>query len=793
MSLYRITPEDLEHFTIVANPKRTFSSSSSGVTGSVRLFARQTQIEKEVQELAQFDANAFNDVNLPAILRSAKFNAEQNDSNEGAMQKYLDAVNEKSLSSRLQKNLDIFRFEPSFTLTRDSLRKTTIQKTIMPYYRPTMPSAHWAYNNYHTLNFFTGSGIPTDSVIMFPNSASQAATIASGAYTLASEFTFDFYINPRYTTDDNITDFKAGTLFHLSSSYAVSLVSGSAVDSHGRPSSFRLLLQLSHSADITPSAAVQAAYPSDLIFLSEDNVLHRNHWHHVAIRWGTETIDNGTGSFMIDGVQRGDFVVPSSSIAPATFTDSGNPDVLMIGNFYEGSNTGTEAQSIFFDSDASLRDGLINMATGFNQEGEPVSATLDHPLNAEVHDLKIFSRFKNAGEIKSSSMAGPTTLDGLLFYWGPFFTKESPTRTAVNLQGGVLQTPFFAIDSTTDDPFNAALSFGVGGHYMNLENFGRDLATGIYPRWYKLTGSQITDQTDFAETANFFLYRTGSVRKRNLTVLPCDNGLFIPNFDLLQSGTSYLKPPSGSATAKFVNDLGSLDLSLITLNDVVPTSSIRASVTAESGSIFNTIAGSTPDNLGVDPGEVLTILQRTRDNTSNEVSFFDISSIFYGNRINPGSFEVTDTDLSGSGGQVSMTLKDDKMGNLYRADCLTAHATWNSVGNIFYNEGVAVVKSPNIPFFGTDQWDMAFEGEQTIHVLKISAEAAAGLVNSSSHPNFKIVSASLDANDHDSEFVYISNIYFLDNNLNVIMKTNLSQPVKKRSGDKILFRSKMDF
>ena len=91
------------------------------------------------------------------------------------------------------------------------------------------------------------------------------------------------------------------------------------------------------------------------------------------------------------------------------------------------------------------------------------------------------------------------------------------------------------------------------------------------------------------------------------------------------------------------------------------------------------------------------------------------------------------------------------------------------MGNVFYNEGIILVKSPNIPLFGTDQWDLEFQGEQTIHVLKIAAEAAAGLINSSSNPNFKVVSASLDANDADSEFVYVSNIFYLDNNLNLVV------------------------
>ena len=56
-----------------------------------------------------------------------------------------------------------------------------------------------------------------------------------------------------------------------------------------------------------------------------------------------------------------------------------------------------------------------------------------------------------------------------------------------------------------------------------------------------------------------------------------------------------------------------------------------------------------------------------------------------------------------------------------------------------------------------------------------------------------VASSSLDANDQNSQFVAITGINFHDDNLNVIMKTKFAQPVIKRSGDKILFRTKLDF
>jgi hypothetical protein len=789
MTLYRISPDDLESFTIVTNPKKSFSSSSSGITGAINLYARRSDVEKETYSLGGFESPNFDDANIDALLSQVKFAAKEGTDIQASIDTYLNAVNEQSVSARSNKELKIFRTEPSVDFSENSLRKNLIRDTLYSFYRSFYPTAHWGYTNYHTLNFLTASGLPSDSALLYPNSASNDE---GRPYSLDGPFTFEFQINPRYTTDQPNLEFKAGTIMHLSSSYAISLVTGSSVDSEGYPNGYRIMLQLSHSADIPPSEAVQGAYPNDLIFLSQDNSLKRNHWHHVAIRWGTNEINEGSGSFVIDGIESAGFVVPSSSIAPAAYgLPQSEPDVLCIGNFYEGFNTGSSAQSLFFNTEPATRDGLANLAPSFEQYG-PDEFTFDHPLNAEVHDLRIYNVFRLSDNILRDTTNGPEFMDDLVFYLPPFFTKESPFRRVLNEQGGVLQTPFFGIDSTTDDPFNVAMSFGVGGHYLNLENFLRDFSNGIYPRQLQLTGTQIIE-TVAARSANEFLYNTGSIQKRNISILPCDNGLFTPNFDILVSGGLELAPSSGSSLSKFVNDLGSLDLSHITLNEMIPSSSLRPGLIFESGSIFDGIAGATPDNPGVDPGEVLTIFQRTKDNTSNEVIFFDISDIYYGNRINPGSFEIKDSRITGSGDKVSITIKDNGYGNLYRADSLTPHAEWNSVGNIFYNEGVVVIKSPNIPFFGKEQYEMSFEGESTIHVLKVSAEAASSLVNSSSHPDFLKLSSSFDANETDPNFVYITNIDFLDENLNVVMKTNLGQPVKKRSGDKILFRVKMDF
>ena len=98
-----------------------------------------------------------------------------------------------------------------------------------------------------------------------------------------------------------------------------------------------------------------------------------------------------------------------------------------------------------------------------------------------------------------------------------------------------------------------------------------------------------------------------------------------------------------------------------------------------------------------------------------------------------------------------------------------------------------------ILFFGKNNFNMTFKGQHNVHVLKVNAIAQSGMLNSSSNPAYTNASASLDTNDQDKPFVYITGINFHDENLNVVAKTQLAQPIIKRTVDSYLFKAKLDF
>jgi len=593
----------------------------------------------------------------------------------------------------------------------------------------------------------------------------------------------------------------------------LSLVSGSGKDENGAVNGFRIQLQLSHSADIAPSVVTPGTYPNDLVFLSDDNSLKLNHWHHVVVRWGTNLINDGTGSFNIDSVDKGEFVIPSGTVAPLLFGQT--PNVLAIGNFYDG----WDDMSKFFAYDPSSRDGLLVLDETTSIE-EPQNYSFNHPLNAELHDISIKRYYMSDLDIAYSASVGPKSINNdIALYIPPFFVPDAPFRKFVGDHGGILQTPFFEIDGTTDDPFNVAMSFGVNGHYINIENFLRDFASDVFPRVHQMTGTAIS-YTSEARTANKFLYDDPFVTKRNTLIMPCDDGLFVPAYELLASE---------SRTDLYVDDIGAPELSFINLDNLLSTSSfvfgtsfslVEGSKTNdEENAYVDRQIGFTPEQPGNSPGRAmlnykrivstlvtsgtytagvqdsapLTIYQRTKDPSSNQITIFDISNLYYGMRIHPGSLVLTDSSLSGTNGGMSITLKDDGYGNLYRGDCVTSQSKWTSVGNVYYDEGLVLIKSPHLYHFGAEQYEITFKGEQNIHVLNIESIAHANSLNSSNNPNFLRVSASLYPNDPDKDFVYISGIRYMDDNFNVVMKADLAQPIMKRTADRIGFRVRLDF
>jgi len=793
MSFVKLQPENFDTFSLTLRPRAEFTSSSIGVTGSVHLIERPSTINKRTDLFIDAAGTRFFDETNTAYFRVL----DQLITNPNSANDYIRLVNGLAENQKNNIVIPVQRITQSIDFDRNSFTKSTIKNVLMPQYRSVYTDCDYAYKNYHTINFFTSSTVPSDSAIIYPNIDNQ--------YSISSSFSVDFYINPRYLADAG-SAFNAGTILHMSSSLCLALHTGSHKNANGIVDTFKLSIGFKHSANVSPStidfSATNGArsFPQDLIYVSDDNLLKHNNWHHVSVRWGNSS-NNGTGSFHVDALTSS-FYYPSSSIVGAA-----KPGVVILGNQY----LGTDSTDKFFNATVKTAEGLTELSAGTT---DPTGFTFSSPLNAEIHDVKIFNRTLTTSEIAKYRYNGASLEDaGLLFYVPPFFTNYAG-RTQEDFVTPVAKSNYLPGISPTivpRTPFNVPLAFCTQVFSPNLQNFlfdqvasspARSFASSINyaPRLYKLTGALNTTVVD--EFAVDHQLKDQSFAKRTYTILPCDNGLFTPNFDLLTSA-------SDQTYQQFVDNT-SLNNSEISLRNVDTTLGLRGggSSIVESRGVDVFL---TPDNFNFgteyyDPDEIAAPgLQGTittllsfdttssfADTTSNLSTIYQISNLYYGNQIFPESFTLSSTALTGSGGKINITLKDNGFGGLYRADAVTPAPAWSTIGNLFYNEGLAIIKTPHLYYFGKDNFSVSFSGHQNIHTYTIDAICPGGEINSSSNPSYLSFPPTNEQNETADNFVYITGINIHDDNFNVIMRANLAQPVLKRPDEEFLFRLKYD-
>ena len=878
MAFVNLEKQLFENTTVMLKPRVTVISSSvgAGVTGSAHIYPIRSERVRNFYD-PSFIAQLYNQGNQEAFVEAVANSSFIGFANYGAtgvenIINYIDALEDIIPKNTIQnKTIPICRFDSPTFFNKEHTIINNIVKVLQPHHQHRYPDSGLHYGNYHTLNFFTGSEVPNDACLIYPN--------VQGVYHPTNAFSLDFWINPRYDNQTAGAEYHAGTIFHMSSSIALSLVSGSQTDEFGKVSSFKLLLQLSQSADYNPRTVDLSdpnnggVYPRDLIFTSSHE-LNKNHWHHVCVRWGGQNVNNYSGSIVIDDKSTS-FYIPSASIHTDTYTRiPGNLDydTIVIGNF--------------FDSFPSVGQGLFNStaadANGTYDRGgsEPSSAIQEaaftNGLNAEIHDIKFFNKYLNNQELEflkyngisnqpilndnGENVSGNVNIyDSLKFYvpvsFLPYQIRKRNTKIIaatldsadtdgkVPVDGYSTSVSYpYMIRIRTFHPFNIDMSNRVNVREVNLQNFVQEFksfdqvdSTNLghhgQPRLQSLTSSVV----DFTSTpsnsisaSRYALFEQKNHKKRNLTVLPNDNGLFTPNsyhIDRFFENYLSIEDQISNLKSRYADSVSfsSIDISNTVylpdnpLNEIISTQGLTYPVvindedirpgsdgkrysTAESldGVLFLGEVGPSPTDpftggVGFSTTSKYAVTSRIRKTYSSEMTVFDISNLYYGNRIAPGSFEIFDNSVTGSGGIVKIKLKDNENGSLYRADCLTAHATWNNVGDIYYDEGLILIKSPHMSYYCKDRTEISLTGEQNLHTLIMNVPVEMGLVNSSSNPTFKSIPPSDNINDSDKEAVYISGVNIHDNNFNIIMKAHFAQPIIKSDDDEFIIRLKQDF
>ena len=776
MSIFTITPNYVETTSFITQVERTVVSSSAGVTGSVHLTARPTSFLKEIRkETDGFADTPEADAETDVLFQASDAYKEAESSGSSAnisslIQTYLSLVNASSEVPRNSVTFSPVRYTQPAIISADTtdldaderqyFMKRVINNNLMPAKRTEYNNSDFSYGNYHCLNFFSNSNVESKSAIIYANTDNN---VGGRVYSPTGPFSLDFHIKPTCQTTAG-SPYNAGTIFHLSSSICVSLVTGSNKTANNTPGGFRVLLQLSQSADTNPKNinlnSLPAAYPNNLVFLSDDNSLSLNAWHHVSIKWGTSVASDGKGSIIIDNTKN-DFYVPSSSITTLL-----NSNALILGNYFDG----TSNNALFFNTPISVTEGIPNVIAS---SATPDSFGFNNPLQAELHHISFYDRFISTEEISTGSIIDMSSSLAPIFFVGPVFNPETTELST-------LKHPAMLFVTATDSPVSYENALGVNGFYLNLQNFVKDYGTETQPRLFNLTGSETTYVLN--QTANQILLSQSNIRKRNLTILPCDDGSMNSPLELIEFSNSRF----------FENDLGINDVSIISMKQLAPPAAYTSIIRPEILPGFDVDIAVIPSN------DYLAVLQSINrgsvypDLSSNLVTIIEFNSLYYGSRIVPGSFTLSDEDYFESGG-LSFTLKDDGVGGLYRSNCTTTVATNNKVGNIFYEQGLVIILSPHMYLFGLNSFTASFRGEHKKFIKSISVMAEQGSINLSRNSSYKKFSPTQSLTETDNEFVYITGVNLHDKNFNVVMRAKLAQPVQKRDSDEFMFRLRYDF
>lgn len=206
--------------------------------------------------------------------------------------------------------------------------------------------------------------------------------------------------------------------------------------------------------------------------------------------------------------------------------------------------------------------------------------------------------------------------------------------------------------------------------------------------------------------------------------------------------------------------------------------------------------------------------------TVKRMQVIDIPQAFYGRQIVPGTLSITDRTYDNGSGSVFgacglvRVINDDGRGGLYISGSMCSSSlankedyqgvTWNKVGNVFYGEGLVVIKDPTL----LDMWrsdglsthpndllQLSFRGQSRLPVKTLMCRVDRGVLNATSNPTFW----SEDQDDgqhvirHASSSLYVTTIGVYNSQRELVGVARLADPVKIRGRDKFNFKLRMDF
>ena len=633
----------------------------------------------------------------------------------------------------------------------------------------------------------------------------------SGPYTIdwqTEEVTFEFWIKPCKEQVD------VGTIVSLRDNFALCLIPDNTSEKNGIYESFKIgvYAQAQVASGTPPSLSDTTVATGGGGIYVTSGLLSLDTWHHVVIRYGS-LFNNGLLNVYIDSISvtggnvdglynltqsrtSGFFDTGVASTGGTTLLVGGWPSVTDDAHLW-GDYAGNQGVTGPFSHSQSLGEGVVAQKT----------------LKSELKELRIWSETKTEQELLANKLRSLTSISNLRFYLPLHFdpssatpqwkrlaflpSKRNPKNKTEYYEEGTVRP--LSENNVEYNPvqFCTNAAYIVGMPFVNVHSHLKDYANSSYPvilghnqyndASISTSYPTISDATVADDRLNYFINhwkQLGWLRAINSMILPCDCDVFEPKFDLVGDNAHvYLDKEFlrlngagvGSTTNRYeIQDL--YDDEIFAIQDAV--TSVDPSQKTFRGKA---------ENFGT---SVLVSEGKLEDNDflSPLSTVIAVPQIYYGNRIRPESIELKFT-LNEDGKEITVV---DFEGSLYRKDRNRDHIK-SKVGHVDYGNGILCIFSPLLTSLGVDNFDLKFQGEKNMHVMQLDIPCSAGVANKSQHPSYKKLKASANANESDGSLTYISTIYLHDENLNVIGKVNLAQPMQKREEDSFIFRVKVDF
>lgn len=189
----------------------------------------------------------------------------------------------------------------------------------------------------------------------------------------------------------------------------------------------------------------------------------------------------------------------------------------------------------------------------------------------------------------------------------------------------------------------------------------------------------------------------------------------------------------------------------------------------------------------------------------------DVPTAFYGRQVVPGSVRMVCRAFESFG--LVRTIVDDARGGLYLSGsvCSSSLANreeyagvgWNKVGNVFYGEGLIVIRDPTLLDFGrtdgaalapTDTLALSFRGDSRVPVKTLMCRIDHGEYNCTTNPTFFTTgSAGERLRRHASGSIRVSTVGIYNSDRELVAVARLADPVRIRVRDRINIRLRLDF